>query len=92
MKIKIKLGAPISYENIAVVSRNKIKKELAKRGVPKNELDFFLDAYIALLCADASIVQLLILQQFREATEFLKSITVVVTKDQQEIPLRDMVD
>jgi hypothetical protein len=60
--------------------------------VPTSEVDFFLNAYIALLEADASVVQVLILQQFYEAVEFLKSITVVVTKDQQEIPLRDMVD
>jgi hypothetical protein len=91
MKIKIKLGEPISYENILIEKKEEIIKELKRRGVPEGELDFFLDAYVALLCDDASIMQVLILQQFSEATEFLKDITVVI-KDQQEIPLRDVID
>jgi len=85
------LGKKLEELNVSIKDEKRIKEELQKRGVPASEVDFFLNAYIALLEADASVMQVLILQQFYEAVEFLKSITVV-TKDQQEIPLRDIVD
>jgi hypothetical protein len=88
--VKIKLILEPPWPRAVVDDEEAIKRELA-RFVPAEDVDLFFNSYLDLLEADTSIVEILYLQHYNEATEFLKDITAVVS-DSKEVPLREMLE
>jgi hypothetical protein len=79
MRIEVRPDEFGFYDVVSVKKPEMILKEIEKRGVlPVVSLDV-LNAYLARLRGEATVVELELLDRYREAREFLESITEEVS-------------